>query len=155
MEKLIENDDLRQFDLLLASDKRTEIIAMRGAWCGGTLLHISVRHDKLEMAKRLVKAGVDVNCTDRSGHTCAHIASLFGSVTLLRYVCKHFPHLLNLQNKYRRTCLHSAVRNDDLPLVRVLLEHNVDIDVRDEGGETPFDVARRRNYRHLVEELKK
>ena len=85
MEELIKNDDFRLVDFLLSSDKREEIIEMRGGY-NGTLLHVSARHDKLEMTKRLVKTGVDVTCTDGGGWTFAHDASWCGSVTYLMYV---------------------------------------------------------------------
>ena len=100
MKELIKNDDFRRVDLLLASEKKNQIIEMRGGWFNRTLLHVSVEHDKLEMTKRLVKTGVDVNCTDGYGDTCAHIASWSGSVTCVTYVCQHLPHLINLQNNF-------------------------------------------------------
>ena len=156
MEGLIKNDDFRRVDSLLASEKKNQIIKMRGGWFGDrTLLHVSVQYDKLEMTKRMVKAGVDVNCRDCRGDTCAHIASRSGSVTCVTYVCRHLPHLINLQNSSGETCLHCAVYYDLLPSVRVLLEHNVDVRVRDKRGRTALDVAKRRNYRHIVEELEK
>ena len=154
MEELIEKDDFRRFDLLLASDKKNQIMEMR-SWYDETLLHISVGHDKLEMTKQLVKTGADVNCTDKGGDTCAHIASLSGSVTCLRYVCQHLPHLLNLQNNYGETCLHYAVCHHHLPSVRMLLEPYVDFRVRNKEGRTALDVAKHWNIRHIVEELEK
>ena len=153
MEKLIKNDNFRQIDLLLSSHKRNEIIEMRGGRFGGTLLHVSVEHDKLEMTERLVKTGVDVNWTDRGGRTFAHYASWFGRVTC--YVGQHWPHLFHLQDDFGWTCLHFAVFNNHLPSVRVLLEHNVDVHVRNKDGRTALDVAKRHNRRHLVEELEK
>ena len=154
MEELIKNDDFHLVDLLLASEKKNQIIEMRGCW-DRTLLHVSVEHDKLEMTKRFVKTGVDVNSTDRYGNTCAHIASRYGSVTCVTYVCQHLPHLINLQSNYGWTCLHYAVYKNHLPSVRVLLEHNVDVRVRNKRGETALDEAKRQNRRHIVEELEK
>ena len=139
MEKLIKNDEFRQLDLLLASHKRNKIIEMRVGGYNETLLHVSARHDKLEMTKRLVETGVDVNRTDWCGRTFAHFASMYGSVTCVTYVGQHWPHLLHLQDNNGCTCLHYAVLNDDLPLVHVLLEHNVDVHVRDKQGHTPLD----------------
>ena len=81
MEELIKNDEFRLVDLLLSSDKRKEILEMRGR-LNRTLLHISVEHDKLEMTKRFVNTGIDVNCTDVGGRTFAHDASLSGSVNI-------------------------------------------------------------------------
>ena len=155
MEELIKDDEFRQLDLLLASHKRNEIIEMRGGVFKGTLLHVSARHDKLEMTKRLVETGVDVNWTDGWEWTFAHYASWYGSVTCATYVCQHWPHLLHLQTIDGWTCLHCAVRKDHLPSVRVLLEHNVDVHVRNKRGRTPLDVAKRDNKRHLVKELEK
>ena len=155
MEELIKNDNFRLVDFLLSSDKRKEIIELRGCGYKRTLLHVSAQHGKLEMTKRLVKTGVDVNCTDGHGRTFAHYASGFGSVTYLRYVGQHWPHLLHLQDNGGCRCLHYAVAYDQLSSVRVLLEHNVDVHVKNDEGETALDWAKQCNSHHLVEELEK
>ena len=98
MRELVINDEFHRVDLLLSSEKKTEIIEMNEGWWGRTLLHVAVEDDKLEMTKGLVAAGIDVNSTNFGGRTCVHFASSFGNVTSLRYLCQHFPHLLNLQD---------------------------------------------------------
>ena len=152
MEELIRNNRFRQVNLLLSSAKRNEIIEMRRG-CGETLLHASVQLGNLEMTKRFVKTGVDVNRKDVGGRTFAHFASFCSSVTCLSYVCQYFPHLLNLQDKDGFTCLHWTVVSDKLCLLRVLLEHNVDVHVRNKEGQTALDAAKRLNKCHLVKEL--
>ena len=77
----------------------------------------------------------------------------YGRVTLLTYVCRHLPRLINLQNDNGHTCLHCAVHNDHLPSVRVLLKHHVDVRVRDKRGRTALDWAELWSSRDIVEEL--
>ena len=161
MEELIRKEEFQQFDFVISTDRWNEIIEMRGNY-DNTLLHLTAQHDQLEMTKRLIETGVDVNCTNKFGQTIAHVAALCGSEKCLKYVCQYFPHLLNKQDKAGQTSLYCAARNDQLRLVRLLIGHNVDVNIRNEDGLTPLDLTLYWNHltkgiigHDIVEELKK
>lgn len=53
-----------------------------------------------------------------------------------------------------KSCLHLAVQKGNLEMVRLLIEFNVDIFLRDNNGMTAIDLAKKENHENIVNELK-
>ena len=52
-----------------------------------------------------------------------------------------------------RTALHMAIVAKRIEPVRFLLEHGADVNVRDDAGETPSQLASSKGFREIVELL--
>jgi uncharacterized protein len=49
--------------------------------------------------------------------------------------------------------LHAAAQNDQLQMVKLLLEYGADVEARTEEGETPLDLAQRYGNTDVVDFL--
>ncbi|KIW18057.1 hypothetical protein PV08_02344 [Exophiala spinifera] len=72
-----------------------------------------------------------------------HVAVCYGNVPMLQEILMH-PHSANCRDRWGLTALHLAVRlrsTEEVALVRVLLESEPDLDLRDQDGDTPLHLA--------------
>lgn len=85
------------------------------------------------------------------GHSAAHWAAARGHVDVLKFLVDKGGYDLNMLNACDATALHSAAANGREECVRLLLERGARVDIVDEIGETPGDVALR--MKNLPQEL--
>ncbi|KAJ7691821.1 ankyrin repeat-containing domain protein [Mycena rosella] len=125
----------------------------------------------ISIASLLLDHGVDIEARIRALRS----ACLFGSSDLVRLLLEHgatddsndctqlnvvssFGHItahsiVNAQDRSDRTALHFACRNNKPHIVRILLEHGADIQVRDVGGRTALDIANEYGRTEILELL--
>ena len=48
---------------------------------------------------------------------------------------------INYQNKFGDTALHIAMNEKDIQIIKLLLNHNADLLIKNKEGKTPFDIA--------------
>ena len=92
----------------------------------------------IDVARLLLEHGFDVNGLDRCCRTPLHIASQQGHTSFLleRGVD------VNAKDKSCSTALHLALQERrGVELARLLLEHGADVEVVDDRGRTPLEVA--------------
>jgi len=106
----------------------------------------------LDVFKRLVEIGADINATDRDKNTPVHIAfhrSGFDSnMPVLNYLLAHKDLAVNLKDQFGRSLLHFAcleINSLPIDIFKLLIEtRNCDFNVLDDNGNTPIHVAFRR-----------
>jgi uncharacterized protein len=115
---------------------------------GHTLFSSVVAMGNMEMLKLMVKKGVDINITDQYGNTVLFDALFVSNgMEKITYLLKKGIHI-NQKNNYGDTALMSLLRYDrvyyDLDWhkkLKLLLRYKLDIDVRDEYGNTMLIIA--------------
>ena len=110
------------------------------------LIHIlcSKEFNNLDILKRMIKAGVNVNMTDRYDNTVLHLMA----EKEIKKIPEFLPDLLeagidiNARNKFGKTALMLAAENyfynDDCVK---LLEAGADINIKDNNGKTAIEYA--------------
>jgi ankyrin repeat protein len=127
-----------------------------------TALLAAANHGHLGIAELLIERGADVNYLDSHGGTALMTAAGRGRpeiVTLLlengadAYIdhqeVETYTSGIGTTQEWPagRTALHFAVsaiqsnRENKLEVVRILIEHGAALDIEDEGGQTPLDLA--------------
>lgn len=110
---------------------------------GNTPLCEALAHDKLETAKFLIEAGADVNIGTsgwkRNGPPI-HLAN--GNIEIMALLLNHGADIHAL-NKEGQNVIHSLVSShsggiDDIATLEYFLEQKVDINGKDEDGQTPI-----------------
>jgi ankyrin repeat protein len=119
---------------LLADDGK--IINMKDG-IGNTALMYAVKKGHTETAVILLKKRADPNIQDKSGRTCLIEAILGGNKDIITLLLNNgaYP---NIQDELGMTALMYAVKKGSAyaDIVRLLLEKDAKIDVKDKNGKT-------------------
>ena len=109
---------------------------------GRSLLHWAVGCNQGEIFKYLVKRGIDVNSVDRDGYTSLYVAIQFNRMAL-------FDTLITLQpnndwtRKFGASLLEKAILDRKLEIVQKLIRQGVDIEVSNDKGSSPLEIAQK------------
>ncbi|XP_050305118.1 putative ankyrin repeat protein RF_0381 [Anthonomus grandis grandis] len=82
----------------------------------------------------------EINSFDPKGYTLLHYAAEYGNLETVEKLLalKAFPDILNSK---RQTPLHLACLNNHTGIVKLLLQHNANVNAKDAIGETPAIMA--------------
>lgn len=105
-------------------------------------LLIAAAQGNMEVSRRLIKEGIDLNAHDREGWTPLSAAVRYGNADLAQLLLASGAEA-NLREPVgeRRTPLMMAVESGSLPCTRVLLEKGADPGLRDNSGRTALAYA--------------
>ena len=106
----------------------------------------------IEIGKRLLERGADVNACDNDGWTPLYLAAWSGRLEFVRMLLEHGA-LINTPGDDGRTPLHMASIEGHVGVISLLLEHGADPNACDKGGKTPSDLALDLGRGNIVELL--
>ncbi|XP_048251563.1 protein HOS4-like isoform X1 [Haliotis rufescens] len=116
-------------------------------------LHGASIAGNLEEVKRILSLGADVNCRWGWGQTPVMWAARWGHRDVVELLVSEGADV-SLVNRYGRNTLHWACSGGHLETVKYVLSlHVVDIDARDNYGQTAADVARLGGHTRVVDLL--
>ncbi|MEN9359971.1 MAG: hypothetical protein RL095_1506 [Verrucomicrobiota bacterium] len=118
---------------------------------GRSALHDAAAAGKAEAVDFLIQSKADIQLLDRSGRSPAMFAIRAGSPALLQSLTASKSWAL-LDGK-GRSLLHEAAFWGRADLMKLLLEHGLDVNLRALDGETPLHVAARRGRVASVDAL--
>lgn len=109
-------------------------------------LHIAVRHGHLEIAKILIDNGANVNTKSaKTGHSPLYIAANLNNLEIMELLLTSTPFGtkadVNITDYGGWTPLHIACRNNNLTAVQLLLNHQANIEMVTNWGETPLSLT--------------
>jgi ankyrin repeat protein len=115
------------------------------AFLGATPLHWAYFGGSLTVVELLEQSGADLaarddalGCTPRSFGIC--VPANWGLAFLVRARLVEDPSLVNIMDG-RTSPLHEAARNNNVEVVRLLLEHGANPSLTNGDGKTPLDFA--------------
>jgi len=146
--------------------------------CGGnynrSALHYAADGGHCGVIDELLKSEADVNAKDSNGSTPLHLAAFKGYIDAVKMLLKHGASV-NSVNKDNHTALHCAADGGQCGVVEdilystpgfnakdsnvncekhnamaELINHNADVNVKDNVGDTPLHIARRLNDEEAV-----
>ena len=89
----------------------------------------------------LVQGRADVDAAASNGTTSLHLAANAGSFAMVEYLVNQKADT-NLLDSSLETALHKAAGNaEDLDCVKCLAQHGADVNLANENGKTPIDLA--------------
>ena len=142
------------FSLLI---DRFQNLDIRGSSDQTPLHSVSWRGDSreyLEIGKRLLDRGANVNACDDEDWTPLHFAAHNGRLEFARMLLEHGA-AINAPDDKGRTPLHRASKNCHVEVVLLLLKYGADLNACDDYGRTPSALASNYGRGNIVDLLSK
>ncbi|XP_067908702.1 poly [ADP-ribose] polymerase tankyrase-2 isoform X4 [Heterodontus francisci] len=114
-----------------------------------TPLHLAAGYNNLEVAEYLLQHGADVNAEDKGGLIPLHNAASYGHVDVAAMLIKYNA-CVNATDKWAFTALHEAAQKGRTQLCALLLVHGADPTMKNQEGQTPFDLVTADDVRALL-----
>ena len=137
-------EDLRYF----LEEKKADVNAKEFA--GFTPLHLAVMHENVELVRFLVSEGkANVDAENDDGSTPLHnlvrkmerSAIKSEDTEIIKFLVSKGKANINAKEDDGTTALHIAASSGNIELAKVLLSLGADINVRNNNGRTPQDIA--------------
>ena len=120
---------------------------------GDTPLHAAASRGNIEVVKFLIQKGADINAEDNDGYTSLHKAVWQEVIEVAKVLVSVEGIKVNTLCSAKRsngsirrsTPLHEAVFNDNVELAYLLVSRGAKVDAKDDGDDTPLDIAERRS----------
>ncbi|PSK36098.1 hypothetical protein B9Z65_5913 [Elsinoe australis] len=104
-------------------------------------LHYASLVSSTAILERLLGLGLDINATDRGGHTPAHVAIRFGrNLETLKFLCNAGTNV-SATDHGGRGLLHNAALYADVATAEYLLEKELDVNMLDSESASPLSMA--------------
>jgi uncharacterized protein len=149
----------RKEDVIALVDANPEAIHENGVF--GTWLHVAASTNQVEVAKELIKRGVDINASGGilGGNALTEAAS-DGHYEMAKYLLEAGSEMDVSASE--RNPLFNAILGDKVKIAQLLIDHGIDINIKYSGdlaqNMTAFTVAKEQGARQclkLLEETKK
>ena len=102
---------------------------------------ISAHLGDVDSMRAFVDAGLDFHLKDYQGRTILY-NGICGGKEMVEFLLEWGGEkVVNDQDNALRTPLHSAVTKDDAEIIKLLVRHGADTEVKDNKGHTPMDLA--------------
>ncbi|XP_038673898.1 ankyrin repeat domain-containing protein 49 [Scyliorhinus canicula] len=118
-----------------------------------TPLHRAAYNDHIEVARELIAHGADVHARTVDGWTPLHSACKWNNAAIASFLLQHEADI-NAQTNGLQTALHlaSGSKGTKETIELLLMNRYINSDLKNNVGETPYDVALRTNmYYYLFE----
>jgi len=96
----------------------------------------------------LVNDGNDVNKLDGNFDSPLHIATYYEHLGTVKKLLENGASG-NITNFYKKTALHVAVSKKNLDIAKLLV-HKTNVNLKDDGGDTPFTISVKRGYTEIT-----
>lgn len=117
-------------------------------------------YNKLNVAKKLLTAGSSLEAANKKGNTAWMVAAQKGNTSLLEFLLsqmkqqRRFVQLLNTANNDGNTAIMVAAAAGQYNAVKLLKKPETDLTIRNQAGQTVFDIAELHQYHRIYSLLK-
>ena len=105
-----------------------------------THLHNAAWNNSLDVARRLIEQGADIEANDQSDDRPLHLAAWNNSLDVARLLIDRGADI-ETKNSFDNTPLHLAASNNSLDVARLLIDSGADIEAQNKGEGTPLHDA--------------
>ena len=134
--------------LMLAKGKLLHCLLLHGANAAAVTkdrTSVAMHHpNSLHSLRLLEEYGADITAPNRWGDDVLLLAH--PSYRLVRYLIEKYGFSTNDKNNRNETILHRACENSDVRLVKYLMEHGANQNVKDMQGKTPLEYLDDKSY---------
>lgn len=151
------NHDMATIQRLLAETE--EPMAMGNDYYDFDILYTAIYFDKEDVLKYALTRYKDINdrvYSDEYGLTLLTYACKLSNVKLARILLEHGINVNGYQSPYDTYKVYpimEAIANNNLELVKLLLEYHADLDIKDSNGNTPLTLAKETGAKEIEDLL--
>ena len=151
------NHDMATIQRLLAETE--EPMAMGNDYYDFDILYTAIYFDKEDALKYALTRYKDINdrvYSDEYGLTLLTYACKLSNVKLARILLEHGINVNGYQSPYdtyKAYPIMEAIANNNLELVKLLLEYHADLDIKDSNGNTPLTLAKETGAKEIEDLL--
>ncbi|XP_052794552.1 uncharacterized protein LOC128227766 isoform X1 [Mya arenaria] len=151
IDKLLESRDEQVLELLDVEPGNIDFSLDNR---GDNPIHLAARRGKLEIIKKMVQAGANVDQQNQAGgNTAMHYAAKYGYLDVVRYLQSEGADL-NPYNSEGETPLHKAVQGQPMEVIETLVELGMDKNIANKvNGDTPLHTAMQVGAQESMEAL--
>ena len=91
-----------------------------------------------------------VQVTNSDGFTIFHYAALYGRLQVMETINNIDPHMKDRASKNNRTPLMFASMNNQAAFSIWLLDHDVDVNIKNDDGETAIDFTSSQEIKKMI-----
>ena len=142
---------LNGINMLLRAGADPNVINANGSTC----LHFASRHgSSKEALQTIIDHGVNVNATNKKGHTALMMASEFGHLNGIHVLLKAGAQP-NITDVYGNTCLHfPVIQGRRIEVLEAIIDHGVDVNASTKKGQTALMIATEKGNIDAINVLK-
>lgn len=117
---------------------------------GYTSLHYASKNGKELVCKYLCQKGIDVNAINDEDQTALLLAAKHGHIDIVKYLIS-IPHIqINRPDLQYCTALHHACWEGNVSIMKLLMQSNAALTLRDVYDRTPLDVCKTPEMKHIM-----
>ena len=109
-----------------------------------------MEHKQSEYIRLIQEDPSLLKLTHSYGSTIFHMAALYGRLQVMEAINNIDPHMKDRVTEYNMTPLMYASNYGHVASVKWLLDHDVDVNIKDGGGQTALDWARNQEIKDLI-----
>ena len=130
----VYRDDLEMTNLLIRAGANVNAVSDYGV----TPLSLACTNRNPAMIDSLLKAGANPNAAQSTGVTALMTCARTGNIDAVKLILAREPHVNAKETQLGQTALLWAVAEKHPDVVRALIEHGADIQIRTKNGFTPL-----------------
>jgi ankyrin repeat protein len=134
--------------------RKTRSKKQRGGTVADSYLIRASAYGHIDMVKKYIEDGADVNAKNDDGNTALMMASWNGHIEVVRFLLKNGADV-NAKNNDDNTALQTASMNGRTETVAMLLNNGADVNMKDEEGTTALGAASEAGETEVVKLLLK
>ena len=134
--------------------RKTRSKKQRGGTVADSYLIRASAYGHIDMVKKYIEDGADVNAKNDDGNTALMMASYNGYIKVVRLLLKKGADV-NAKDNNHNTALIGASINGRTETVALLLENGADVNMKDDDGMTALSAASEAGETEVVRELLK
>ncbi|CAD8203286.1 unnamed protein product [Paramecium octaurelia] len=116
-------------------------------------LHLAAQGDQPKSVVYFKKIGFDFAQKDSKGGTALHWASYYGCELSVNYLLSFSDQFLDVKDLEGLTALHLATMSGNSRIVKKLLLHGANRQIKNNEGQTPADIAKSNSFQSIYKML--
>lgn len=122
---------------------------------GFQAIHVAAMTHDVSVLDKLLSLNASINASDKLGNSPLHYACQHADSTAIVQKILDAGALINTQNNKGETALHLAAADGNLDVVKLLVAHNANAELKDMQNETPLQEAIKTHHQDVATFLTK